>query len=146
MTTKRLGILGELKALAMFAEYSIPVYIPYGDNERVDFIAEFNGKLQRIQVKSSNTCEDGKIKIGTRSTSVNTKINKAHAYTAEEVDYFIFYYQGSDELFIVPIDEVPAGNISLRIMPPANNQTKGIRFAKDYLLSDFLEKSGYSKE
>ena len=146
MTTKRLGILGELKALAMLAEYSIPVYIPYGDNERVDFIAEFGGKLQRIQVKSSCNYAEGKIIFKTSSTSINTKTIVTHDYDASVIDYFVFYYKPNDVLYILPVQDVPNNNIYLRLEPPANNQTKGIRFAKDYLLSDFLEKLGYSKE
>ena len=34
MTTKQLGNIGEAKALAKFVELQIPVYIPFGDNER----------------------------------------------------------------------------------------------------------------
>ena len=146
MTTKRLGNLGELKALATFAEYSIPVYLPYGEDERVDFIAEFGGKLHRIQVKSTDVYENGKIKISTRSTAVNTKESKTHTYTEEEIDYFVFYYKGADQVYIMSVQEAPSGYVYLRLEPPANNQTKGIRFAKDYLLSDFLVKLGYTKD
>ena len=53
MTTKQLGNIGEAKALAKFVELQIPVYIPFGDNEKADLIAEFNGKLNKIQVKTS---------------------------------------------------------------------------------------------
>lgn len=146
MTTKRLGILGELKALAMFAEYSIPVYIPYGDNERVDFIAEFNGRLQRIQVKSTDGYSEGKMIFKTNSVSVNTKQVIEREYSEYDVDYFVFYCKKLDQLYILSIKEVPNSHLYLRIEPPANNQTKGIKFAKDYLLSDFLEKLEYSKE
>ena len=146
MTTKRLGILGELKALAMFAEYSIPVYIPYGDNERVDFIAEFNGRLQRIQVKSTDGYSEGKMIFKTNSVSVNTKQVIEREYSEYDVDYFVFYCKKLDQLYILSIKEVPNSHLYLHIEPPANNQTKGIKFAKDYLLSDFLEKLEYSKE
>ena len=53
MTTKQLGNIGEAKALAKFVELQIPVYIPFGDNEKSDLIADFNGKLNKIQVKTS---------------------------------------------------------------------------------------------
>ena len=61
MTTKQIGNVGEAIALAGFVQMQIPVYIPFGDNERADLIAEFNGKLQKIQVKTSEKCEDGKV-------------------------------------------------------------------------------------
>lgn len=53
MTTKQLGNIGEAKTLAKFVGLQIPVYIPFGDNEKADLIAEFNGKLNKIQVKTS---------------------------------------------------------------------------------------------
>ncbi len=53
MTTKQLGNIGEAKTLAKFVELMIPVYVPFGDNEKSDLIAEFNGRLNRIQVKTS---------------------------------------------------------------------------------------------
>lgn len=45
--------IGEAKALAKFVELQIPVYIPFGDNEKSDLIADFNGKLNKVQVKTS---------------------------------------------------------------------------------------------
>lgn len=53
MTTKQLGNIGEAKALAKFVELQIPVYIPFGDNEKSDLIADFNGKLNKVQIKTS---------------------------------------------------------------------------------------------
>ena len=52
MTTKQLGNIGEAKALSKFVEMNIPVYVAFGDNEKADLIAEFNGKLNKIQVKT----------------------------------------------------------------------------------------------
>ena len=53
MNSKRIGNIGEAKALAKFVELGIPVYIPFGDNESADLIAEFNGKLNKIQCKTT---------------------------------------------------------------------------------------------
>ena len=61
MNTKQLGNIGETKALCKFVSLRVPVYQAFGDNERSDLIADFNGKLQRIQVKTSEKCEDGKM-------------------------------------------------------------------------------------
>lgn len=48
METKRIGNIGEAKVLSKFIELGYPVYIPFGDNEKADLIAEFNGKLNKI--------------------------------------------------------------------------------------------------
>ena len=139
MHTKRLGNIGELKALATFAQYEIPVFIPYGEAERVDFIADFNNKLNRIQVKSTANIIDGVLKFGLRSTAVNTTTAKANIYTSEEIDYFVLYCLENDELYIISIDEAPATQIMLRTVPPNSNQIAGVRYAKDYSLHQFLK-------
>ena len=69
MTTKQLGNIGEAKALAKFVELQIPVYIPFGDNEKSDLIADFNGKLNKVQVKTSEEWIDSEkfvISLGVR--------------------------------------------------------------------------------
>lgn len=53
MTSKQLGNIGEAKALAKLVSMNIPVYVGFGDNERADLVAEFNGKLNKLQVKTS---------------------------------------------------------------------------------------------
>lgn len=38
MNTKRLGNIGEAKVLSAFVEHEIPVYIPFGDNEKLNLM------------------------------------------------------------------------------------------------------------
>lgn len=42
MTTKQLGNIGEAKLVSM----NVPVYVSFGDNEKADLVAEFNGRLK----------------------------------------------------------------------------------------------------
>lgn len=44
MATKQLGNIGEAKALAKLV--SMNVYVSFGDNEKADLVAEFNGRLK----------------------------------------------------------------------------------------------------
>ena len=46
--TKDKGSIGEAIILTEFLKRGVPVSLPFGDNERYDMIAEFNGKLNRI--------------------------------------------------------------------------------------------------
>lgn len=82
MTTKQLGNIGEAKVLAKLIEMTIPTFVAFvafGDNEKCDLIAEFNGKLNKIQVKSSEKFKDDKITI----SLVSCTKNKKHKYTKE---------------------------------------------------------------
>lgn len=106
MTTKQLGNIGEARALSKFVELQIPVYQAFGDNEKSDLVADFNGKLQRIQVKTSEKCEDGKITFSLVSSAVHRKNGIKHKYTKEEVDYFALYNLATNILLLVPIELV----------------------------------------
>lgn len=76
MNSKRIGNIGEAKTLCKFVELGIPVYVPFGDNEKADFIAEFNNKLNKIQVKTSMYAKDGKMIFSLVSSTSHRKTVK----------------------------------------------------------------------
>lgn len=132
MNSKTKGQLSEARALYEFQKYHIPVCIPWGDNERYDMIAEFDGKFNRIQVKTSNEEENGAICCWARS-STNHTTNKTLCGYEGEIDYFVFVNQTRDWVALVPIEELEGRkSIRLRISPPANGQSKNVRYFKDY--------------
>ena len=132
MNSKTKGQLSEARALYEFQKYHIPVCLPWGDNERYDMIAEFDGKFNRIQVKTSNEEENGAICCWARSSTNHTTNKKLSSYEGE-VDYFVFVNQTHDLIALVPIEDLEGQkSIRLRLTPPANGQTKGIRYFADY--------------
>lgn len=132
INNKAKGQLSEAKALYEFQKYDIPVCIPWGDNERYDLIAEFDGKFNRIQVKTANEEENGAIICWTRSSHNHTTNKKLSTYVGD-IDYFVFVNHTYDLIALVPIEEVgDAKSIRLRITPPANGQSKGIRYFSDF--------------
>lgn len=62
--------------------------------------------MQRIQVKTSEKCEDGKITFSLVSSTVHRKNGIKHKYTKEEVDYFALYNLATNILLLVPIELV----------------------------------------
>ena len=132
MNSKTKGNISEAKALFEFQRRNIPVALPWGDNERYDMIAEFGGKLNRIQVKTANEEANGSIRCYCRS-SKNHTTNKSLDTYEKDVDYFVFYNQNRDIIALVPIKDIGScQTISLRIEPTKNGQTSGIKFFKDY--------------
>ena len=124
MNTKDKGNIGEAVILAEFMKKGIPVSIPFGDNARYDLIAEFNGKLNKIQVKyCSQETENQSIFCKTAS-STNHTTNKHYTTYENDVDYFAFYLEPWKICCLIPIEEI--GNrktITLRKTKPANNQS-----------------------
>ena len=138
MNNKAKGELSEARTLYEFQKAGIPVALPWGDNQRYDMIAEFNGKLNRIQIKTANEEENGSIKCYCRS-STNHTTNKNLTDYVGQIDYFVFYNQTRDLIALVPIEEVGEKKmISLRIEPPKNGQVKGIHFFSDYSFEKVL--------
>ena len=71
LTTKQKGNLTELQCLTAFVKHGCGVSIPYGDNSKYDFIADVNGKLYKVQVKTSSLKDENAILFSCRSTHVN---------------------------------------------------------------------------
>lgn len=132
MNNKTKGNISEARALYEFQKYDIPVCLPWGDNERYDMIAEFNGKFNRIQVKTCNEEQNGSIVCYTRS-STNHTTNKNYYTYENQIDYFVFVNQTYDLIAIVPIQEIDSQKtIRLRITDPLNNQIAKTKYFKDY--------------
>ena len=138
MDTKSVGNIGEAKVLCKFVELGIPVYLPFGDNERSDLIADFNGKLNRIQVKTSIKAEEGKMLFDLTSSTVHRAHGVKHKYTNQEIDYFACYNVARDKIFLIPIGDEPRSSITIRYEKPKNNNVSNIHFEEDYLIENVL--------
>ena len=138
MNSKNIGNIGEVKVLAKFVELGIPVYLPFGDNEKADLIADFNGKLNKIQVKTSIKAQDGKMIFDLTSSTIHRKNGVKHIYTSDEIDYFACYNIDRDKIFLIDINEAPNTTITIRYEKPKNNQIQGIKFEEDYLFENVL--------
>lgn len=106
MQTKQLGNIGEAKTLWKFVSLNVPVYVPFGDNEKADLVAEFGGKLNKIQIKTSESVKDGKFEVSLKSSTIHNGVCHYHTYSKEEIDYFAIYNLESDILMLVPISEL----------------------------------------
>ena len=131
LTSKQKGNLTELKCISAFYELGYQCSIPYGEDSRYDFIADINGKLIRVQCKTSHEIDPGVIEFSCRSCRSNTQSNLRRRYTVDEVDYFCTYW--NNMCYLVSINECPVSK-KLRFIPPKNNQKVGISYAKDYEL------------
>ena len=138
MDSKQIGNITELEVLTYVTKLGYQVSIPFGDRERYDQIWDINGRLLKIQVKTSHLIdkEENGIVFSCRSnTKVQGKI-KHSRYTADEIDYFATFWNG--QCYMVPISETSTEK-TLRFNLPKNGQRKGISFAKDYTVEEVLK-------
>jgi len=131
MHTKRKGNISEAKVLTSFVEKQIPILMPWGENERYDFVVEMDG-FQRIQVKTAKeNC--GVLSFRSCSTRVNSKGNIRTFYTEKDIDFFGVYAPINNKVYLVPIRSCnKGGEVTLRIKSSKNNQKKRIRWAVDF--------------
>ena len=140
MTTKQIGNIGEAKVLSEFVRLGIPVYLPFGDNEKADLIAEFNGKLNKIQVKSSQKIMEDKVKFSLVSSTMHRQNGVKHIYTENEIDYFALYNLERDKVYLISINEegLPKNEVTIRFNPPKNKNQFKTFLEEDYLIEKVL--------
>ena len=138
LTTKQKGDLTELQCITAFYELGYTVSIPYGENSRYDFIADVNGKLIRVQVKSALQKDDGSaFEFSCRSVLTNSNKVTLKTYTVEEIDYFCTYFK--NKCYLVPVTECVRSK-TLRLKPPRIKQLDRIHMAEDYELHKQIDK------
>ena len=137
VNSKQKGNITEFQCLTSFVKQGCGVSIPYGDCYPYDFIADINGKLIKVQCKTSREVDVGVIEFSCRSCRSNTQSSIERRYNKEEIDYFCTYWE--DKCYLIPVEET-SGTKKLRFVTPKNGQKVGISYAKDYELSIQLEK------
>ena len=138
MDSKLIGNITELEVLTYITKLGYQVSIPFGDRERYDQIWDINGKLLRVQVKTSHEIDDGAaVAFSCRSSQRSKGKTKNTRYRDTEIDYFATIWQG--RCYLVPIQETSTEKV-LRFAPPKNGQIKGITFAKDYEFEKVVNK------
>ena len=140
MTSKKIGNIGEAQALARLTELGISLYMQFGDNEPADYIIIVDGKPLKVQVKTSTTYDGDKTIFDLVSSTTHRKNGYKHKYTREEVDAFICYDMKTKNIFLIENIGNMTGVI-IRYTSTKNNQSRNIKFYKDFVLTkDLLDK------
>lgn len=135
MNRKRIGNLGEIATAKKFIERGIPVYLPIGDTEKADMIAEFGGKLQKIQVKSSTVSSKSSATIFSLTSTINSK---KYIYDINDVDYFALYDYYDDDVYLLPNSKIMQ-SVSLSNNAPKNNAISNINNKEDFLFDNVID-------
>ena len=101
--TDQKGLMTELECQHYLTGLGYNISLPIGDHCRYDMIADINGKLLKIQIKTCRETPTG-IQINTSSIHLCSKSNKysIRTYTNKDIDYFATYYK--DKMYLFPIN------------------------------------------
>ncbi len=104
--------------------------IPFGSGGPYDIVVDDGAKFLRVQCKTGRLLEEGVVFFPTASWCRNLSYRSYRG----DVDLFGVYCADTEQVYLVPIADVPEKAASLRVVPPKNGQTRGVRWAKDYVI------------
>jgi hypothetical protein len=110
MNTKRIGERSEGQVLAALLKADKVVLMPFGDNQRYDFVIDEKGGFRRIQVKTGRLLKNGAIRAST--TSSTHRAGKRRGYV-DEADYFAIYCPENDKVYMMPVHQVGQPGVTL---------------------------------
>ena len=139
MNSKRIGNIGEAKVLAKFVEMGIPIYIPFGDDEKADLIAEFDGKLNKIQVKTSIKSENGCSIFDLTSSTAHRTNGERRKYLNSEIDYFALYSLDRDKIYLMKVPDNPMSAITIRFEDTKSGMKSRVNYESDFLIENVLK-------
>lgn len=117
--------------LAELIKRDYVVLLPFGDNQRYDFVIYENEKFIRAQCKTG-TYLDGCVKFNTCSTYSNYRGWHKRDYKGD-IDIFLVYSYEMDKVYKISIEDVGVSSTKLRVETP-KKITETIKWAKNYEL------------
>ena len=132
---KAKGDLAELMVAADLRRHGHKIAIPYGEDWDFDLIVCRDERLERVQVKYTES--DGAViavRCGSHSLT-NGKVRQTKRYTARMIDWLAVYDRTSDRCYYLPASELADGRsiLHLRLTPTLNCQKSRVRYAEDFL-------------
>lgn len=128
--TSSIGNKTEAMVLAALVQVGYEPLIPFGGGHPYDIALDDGGKLTRIQCKTGRLLKEGVVYFPTAIWCRNLSYRSYRG----DVDFFGVYCADTGQVYLVPIADVPERGASLRVVPPRNGQTRGVRWAKDYVI------------
>lgn len=134
-----IGEMTELKCQLFCLEKGFIVSKPIVDNARYDMVLDHNGKMYKIQIKTSRwmSNEHEGFVFSCKSQHSISRGNKIMKYTPDEIDFFMTEFE--NKFYLVPCDK-PRAEIKLRFKPTKNNQDYKANFAKDFLFEEVIKR------
>jgi hypothetical protein len=131
---KAVGSLSQVMLMAALARRGYAVLVPFGDNERYDFVIEVHGRFSRVQAKTGTVLKGGAVAFPTCSTYFH-RHGTTRGYTGE-IEFFGVYVPELNQCYLVPFEDVKTCRrlARLRLCAARNGQVKRVRFAAAYRL------------
>lgn len=134
--TVTIGRITEAKCLEHLTSLGYIVSLPFGGQARYDLLVDVNGKIIKVQVKSSQY-KDGCVEFYTASSHYLQGHHVHTVYEKNDIDYFMT--ELNNQYYLVPVEECGKQK-KLRIdSPKSQANITNIHWAKNYIAKEVLE-------
>jgi hypothetical protein len=132
---KLVGDKTEAMVIARLVQAGKTVLLPFGENQRYDLVIDEGDHFVRVQCKTGRL-KEGAIRFNTCSYSYHHPNNRGlrasrHPYYGQ-ADAFGVYCSETDRAYLVPVESVGRSLAALRVNRPRNNQSRKVRWARDF--------------
>ena len=133
MNTNQKGKITEIEVLSYITKLGYSVSIPFGDKDRYDQIWDIDGKLLKIQIKTSHWKND---KHNAFTFKCKTTSNgKEYRYTEKDIDFFATIWE--DKCYLIPVKECSTEKTLWITQGVGYN--KNCRMASEYVVEEVLK-------
>jgi hypothetical protein len=106
MNPRRQGDLGELSAIDWLGSHGYPVWLPLGHSPDVDLVTRIDGRLVRVQVKTSTLLVDQRFRVALCTRGGNQSWNRiVKRFSFERCDW-LFVLVADGRRWFIPAAEV----------------------------------------
>ena len=104
------GNMGLGRAIEYFTSNNITIALPLNDTQKYDLIADFNGKLQRISIKTSRFTQNNKSYfVALKNSGGASGKGVIRKFDNDSCDY-VFIYTGDNNMYLIPAKDIVATN------------------------------------
>lgn len=119
MDTKHIGTIGELAVAEELMRRGWEVFTEMGDNSKIDLIANKDGLLRKIQVKTVEFSDCGWVFVRKSKITNGIRIE----YLRKDIDLFAIYVMDKDAVAFVPFSKFKKKSLCLRFEKPRSGRT-----------------------
>ncbi len=106
-TPRKQGDAGELSAIQWLIWAGASVYLPFGHNPDVDLVADLDGRLVRVQVKTSIfSPREGRFDVALRTSGGNQSWSRISKRLDPSRYDYVFVHVGDGRRWFIPATEL----------------------------------------
>lgn len=124
--TSSIGQIGEVAVMYRLIRAGWQALIPYGNAAPYDLVAEKNGRVVRLQIRTTRSAS-GFLNVNCRTKNNRSRLQPSH------FDFLAVYDLTTDSAYVIPASEIKGkAAFYIRLLPSRSGQVRGTHPAEEY--------------